>query len=449
MTLILIFAVITLLISLNALYVTAEFATISSRRARLQTLANEGSSNAELLLPYVEDPERLDRYIAACQVGITLSSLIVGFYGQAQLTPYLGSGLSTAVAAVIVLIFLTALQVIFGELIPKSVAMRYPERFALLTARPLIWSLKILRPLITLFNGSAFMLMRLFGLELGKGTHAHSPEELEFIFRESAQGGYLDKEEKEMLENVLRFETRLARQIMVPRVRMMSVDVARKPGELLKELVETPYMRFPVYKGSVDKIVGVLNLKDLFTYAQKTPDRSLRNIIRVVPVLPETNTVNEVWDELKRHQSHIAVLFDEYGGVVGMITLEDIIEEIVGEVQDEFDSEDKRIERRGDKVFLRGDVNIATMNRKFLLSLPENEADTVGGMMFEELERTPKVGDSVTLNDLTFKVEAVKEGAASQVSVILKEDSLVEKVILEEVSDSPSTDTLNNKDKSS
>lgn len=438
MTLILIIAVIALLISLNALYVAAEFATISSRRARLQTLANEGSSSAKQLLPYVEDPERLDRYIAACQVGITLSSLIVGFYGQAQLTPYIGFGLSTAVTAVLVLILLTALQVIFGELIPKSVAMRYPERFALLTARPLIWSLKVLRPLISLFNGSAFVLMRMFGLELGKGTHAHSPEELEFIFRESAQGGYLDHEEKEMLENVLRFETRLARQIMVPRVRMVSVDVTRKPGELLKELVETPHMRFPVYEGSVDNIIGVLNLKDLFAYAQTTPNRSFRSIIRDVPILPETNTVNEVWDELKRRQSHMAVLFDEYGGVVGMVTLEDIIEEIVGEVQDEFDSEDKRIERRGDKIFLRGDVLIATLNRKFLLSLPENEADTVGGMMFEELEHTPEVGDRITLNDLTFEVEAVNEGAASQISVLLQEDSLVEQVILEEVDASSS-----------
>lgn len=440
MTLLLIIAVITLLISLNALYVTAEFATISSRRARLQTLAEEGSSSARSLLPYVEDPERLDRYIAACQVGITLSSLVVGFYGQAQLTPYLGFGLSTAVTTLIILIFLTALQVIFGELIPKSVAMRYPERFALITARPLIWSLFILRPLISLFNGSAFVLMRLFGLELGKGTHAHSPEELEFIFRESAQGGYLDNEEKEMLENVLRFETRLARQIMLPRVRMVSIDVARKPGELLAELVETPHMRFPVYEGSVDNIVGVLNLKDLYSYAQVAPDGPLRDVLREVPILPETNTVNEVWDELKRRQSHMAVLFDEYGGTVGIVTLEDIIEEIVGEVQDEFDREDKRIEQRGDKVWVRGDVLIATLNRKFLLRLPEDEADTVGGLVFEELERTPKVGDTVNVNDLEFKVEAVEGGAVSQVSMVLQE--LLESPPLNEDDDKLVAETL-------
>ena len=443
MTLTLIIAVIALLISLNALYVAAEFATISSRRARLQTLANEGSGSAKQLLPYVEDPEKLDRYIAACQVGITLSSLIVGFYGQAQLTPYLGFGLSTAVTAVIVLILLTALQVIFGELIPKSVAMRYPERFALLTARPLIWSLIVLRPLIALFNGSAFVLMRLFGLELAKGTHAHSPEELEFIFRESAQGGYLDKEEKEMLENVLRFETRLARQIMIPRVRVVSVDVTRKPGDLLKELVETPHMRFPVFEGSIDNIVGILNLKDLFSFVQAAPDGNLRDVIREVAVLPETNTVNEVWDELKTRQSHMAVLFDEYGGTVGIVTLEDIIEEIVGEVQDEFDREDKRIEQRGDKVYIRGDVLIATLNRKFLLSLPEDEADTVGGMIFEELERTPEVGDEVTINDLKFQVEAVEGGAVSQVSMVLQEDELLETPLLDDEDDNPVTETVN------
>ena len=423
MGLVVVIAAIVLLLSLNALYVAAEFSAISSRRARVSNLADDGNRAARALLPYLESPRELDRYIAACQVGITLSSLMVGFYGQAQLSPYLGFGLSTGVAALIVLGFLTTLQVIFGEIVPKSIALRYPERLALVTVRPLRWSLFILHPFIALFNGSALLLLRLFGVESKTETHAHSPEELELVFSESAQGGFLDSDEKEMLANVLQLETRLARQIMVPRNRVVSADVSEPPAAALARLVQTPHMRFPVYDGVIDTVVGVLNLKDLFGFVQSGRSGTLRDVLREVPLLPETNTVSEVWDTLKQRQNHMAVLFDEYGGTVGLVTLEDIIEEIVGEVQDEFDNEEQRLERRGDRVSVRGDVLVTTLNRRFLLQLPEDEADTVGGMMLEELERAPEVGDEVTVGDVTLQVTGVSGNAVNGVGFTLPDSA--------------------------
>ena len=417
MSLLFVTLVILLLVTLNALYVAAEFSTVSSRRSRVQTLADEGSSSAKQLLPYLSDSKKLDRYIAACQVGITLSSLIVGFYGQAQLSPYLGF----AGSAVIILIFLTALQVIFGELLPKSVATRYPERLALATVTPLIFSLRVLRPLIALLNGSALWLLARLGVDKNTETHAHSPEELELVFHDSMASGYLDAGEREMLENALQVEKRLARQIMVPRNLMLSVDVKREPKELLGELVKTRHMRFPVYEKDIDHIIGFINLKEVFLLSERGGE--LREIVREAPVLPETNTVIEVWSELKRRRVPLAVLFDEYGGTVGMLTLEDIIEEVVGELQDEFDDETARFETKDERVFVRGDVLVSRLNSRFLFQLPEDEADTIGGLFVEELEHSPKPGDEVEVADVRLRVEAVRGSSVSRLSFAKPDES--------------------------
>lgn len=420
MSLLFIILILALLVGLNALYVAAEFATVSARRTRVVTLAEDGNGAAKRLLPYLQDPAKIDRYIAACQVGITLSSLAVGFYGQAQLSPYIRVPLPPGVIALIVLVFLTTLQVVLGELLPKSVATRYPERVALATVTPLVVSLNVLRPLIAVLNGSALWLLARLGVAGGHETHAHSPEELEYVFRESVAGGYLDADEKDMLENALRFETRLARQVMVPRNRLVTVEVNRDPQQLLAELVKTPHMRFPVFEETIDKVIGFINLKDLFLLCQKNASAGtttdLRSIVRDAPVLPETNTVNEVWAELKAKRAPLALLFDEYGGTVGLVTLEDIIEEIVGEVQDEFDDEARRFELRDGRVFVRGDVLTERLNRRYLLRLPETDPDTVGGLFVETLGSEPEVGDELELAGLRLCAEQVVDGAVEILS---------------------------------
>ena len=298
----LVIAVLVLLIATNALYVAAEFATIGARRTRISELASQGNGAARRLLPYVQDRTLLDRYIAACQVGITLSSIVVGFYGQAQLTPVLTPWLSTlgrlegaaaSVATILVLVILTGLQVVWGELLPKSVAIRFPERLALLTTTPMVASLFVLRPLIALLNGSAFALMRLLRLPEGdKHSQVHSPEELELLFDKSAQGGLLDAGERDMLRNVLHFEDTIARQIMLPRTRVEAVPLDGDPGEQLKRLARSAHTRFPVYDGSLDHIVGVIHLRDLYALARRDPAGTIEQIRQEILFFPEFVSVS-------------------------------------------------------------------------------------------------------------------------------------------------------------
>lgn len=427
-------AAITLLfIAVGALYVVAEFAAVRSRRTRLSELAAEGNRRAKQLLPLLANSEALDRYIAACQVGITLSSLGVGFYGQAQLaallTPWLASlGLPSlgpvtteTLAVIIVLILLTGLQMVLGELVPKSIALRYPERLALTTSLPMRWSLTVLHPFITLLNGSALGLMRAFKL-LKPSEPAPSAQELELIVRESARGGLIDAEAREMLENVLRTGKRLARQIMIPRTRLVAAELHEAPRALLERLIGTPHTRFPVYEGSIDHIRGVLHLRELFWLDERAPEGALQEIVRPVPLLPETMTALELWEALRERGSYLALLVDEYGGVSGLVTLEDLIEEVVGELQDEFDAEAPLYRRGpGGRVFLRGDMLVSKVNARFSLNLSP-AADTIGGFVLERLERIPAVGDEVDLDLGVLRVEEVRERAVTRVSLHLPDD---------------------------
>lgn len=411
---------VALLIMLNALYVAAEFATISARRTRVQSLAEEGNRMAQRLLPFLQDPKKLDRYIAACQVGITISSLVVGFYGQAQLAPLLEPIMPAGVAIVLALVVLTSLQVILGELLPKSIALRFPERLAIFTTLPMLWSLAILRPFIAFLNGSALAILRVFKLDKSKEIHVHSPEELEFIFNDSAAVGYIDAGEREMLENALVLDKRLARHIMVPRGRMVVASHAMPAGELLRELAQTPSTRFPVYEKDIDHIIGLVHLKDLFLLAQENPASNIASIIRPIPIVPESNSVDELWQEMQQAQSYMAVLFDEYGGTAGLVTFEDIVEEIVGELQDEFDAEMRPMHHTdASHVRVRGDVLVSVVNKKFLLHLESASAETIGGFVSEKLEHIPQVGEVLQLDDVSIRVEKVDANAVTSVNISL------------------------------
>lgn len=414
---------------MNALYVAAEFAAVGSRRTRVRELATGGDRVAQRLLPIMEDHQQLDRYIAACQIGITLSSIVVGFYGQAQLAPYirpllaslggLQAGAAAAVSAVLILVVLTLVQVVFGELLPKSVALRYPERLALATLRPMRWSLFVLRPAIAVLNGSAFALMRLFGVTItSEHSHVHSPAELEALFRDSARGGLIDAGEREMLQNVLHLQDRLARQIMVPRTRMEVVPLGGRPAEVYRTLLASSHTRFPVFEGTPDTIVGVLSLKDLALAVRQDPDGPLEPLVQNVLLLPETVSVSALWEQLRQTQHHLAVLFDEHGGVSGLVTLEDVLEEVFGELQDEFDEETEPVRVGPDgRVFLRADLLVSAVAARLDLALPE-DTDTIGGLVLSRLVAPPQVGDEVSLAETVFRVEATDDHGVRQVSVL-------------------------------
>jgi CBS domain containing-hemolysin-like protein len=433
--------VVGLLVGANALYVAGEFASVSARRARIVQMADEGNRLAQTLLPVIEDPHKLDNYIAASQVGITLSSIMLGIYGQQQIAPLIepwlaalplggfasggGDMAAAGLAALLVLIVLTTLQVILGELVPKSVAIQYPERLALVTALPMKWSADyILKPLIVVLNGSGALILKLLGATYSGGhAHVHSPEEIIILVKESYRGGVLDAKERQLLGNLFRASTKRAEEVAVPRNRIVAVDADEPVSRVLKLAADSAYTRIPVFEINIDNIIGFVHLRDLFNLYRKDGDANLRAILRPVPFVPETLPVADVWNRLNEDQSYLAIVFDEYGGTGGLITREDLIEEVFGEVQDEFDHERALIEPSGDGQFVvRGDMLIDDLNDVLDLRLPHEVANTIGGLVIEELGRMPRVGDSVNLANVSLRVEAMENLAVSLVCLTLLDD---------------------------
>ena len=391
---------ILVMVGFNALYVAAEFATVGSRRSRVQENAEKGSGPARGLLEILQDPKRLDSYVAACQIGITLSSLVAGAYGQAQLVPLLEDRLGSAsdtVAVVIVLLFITALQVVLGELLPKTVALRYPETLAIATLTPMRISQWLLRPLVALFNGSAFAIMRRLGLQIDHShSHVHSPTELAGLYRDSAAGGLIDSDERKMLTGALSVTNRVVREVMTPRRRLVTIDAATPIAEALAEFSTSPYSRFPVTEDG-EEIVGFVTLRDLFLANEKGTAATVADVAEAPMVVSEVFEVPQLMNAFAKQGIHVAIVVNEFGSISGLVTREDAIEEVFGELNDEFDSEPDPITLTGSEVSVRGDVLLTILNERFELDLPVDRAVTVSGYVWHHLGRLPAIGDTVPL----------------------------------------------------
>jgi CBS domain containing-hemolysin-like protein len=433
MTLLITIAVLTILIAINGLYVAAEFSAVSARRPRLAQMADEGSGQAGTMLDIVETPHKLDTFVAACQLGITVSSLVLGFYGQAQIMKMLQPALAQlapsvqltvqSILAIVILIFLTIFQVVLGELVPKNVGLQYPEKLAILTLPIMRWSMTLFRPLIALFNGSSQLVLRLMGVQaVGEHAHIHSPEEILMLVEESSAGGVLNEEERRLLVNTLHLRDLTAGKIMIPRNRMLAAPVEQSCNELLTLLAESPYSRLPIYEGDIDNIVGVVHLKDLLqAYAEQRrptqtdappPPWDAHSILHPATFLPDSMPVDEAMMAMQRDRTNLAIVLDEYGGTAGLLTIEDLIEEIIGEFQDEFDAEHPPVRLLSKtRLQVRGDVLIDDLNDALGLHLPAESANTIGGLALHELGREPHPGDVVALPNLdetlTVRVESV------------------------------------------
>ncbi len=425
--------VVALMISINALFVAGEFSSVSARKTRIAQLAEEGNALARTLLPILQDPKKLDNYIAASQVGITLSSIVLGIYGERQIAPLLEPWISRlplglasgAIAATLVLTFLTILQVVLGELVPKSVGIQYPERLALVTVLPVKWSADyLLKPLIVILNGSGALILRLLGIATHhEHAHIHSPEEIVILVRESHRGGLLDADERQFLQNVFRSSRTQAGDIAIPRNRMVAASIDRPVGQVLEMAAESAFTRIPIYEDHIDQIVGFVHLRDLFALRRSKPDASLRSILRPVPYVPESLSLPALWDRLDQAQSYLAIVLDEYGGTSGLVTREDLIEELFGELQDEFDNERALITPAGEgRVVVRGDMLITNLNDMLEIALPSDTASTVGGLIMERLGQVPLVGDTVVIEGTTLQVEAVAHNSATSVRITLREE---------------------------
>jgi len=336
-------AIIFGLIFLTAVYVAAEFAAVSVRRSRLRRMAEDGHPLAARLLPVVEDARQLDRYIAASQIGITFGSLVLGAYGQARLSPVVapllvGAGFepdtaqSTAAAAI--LIGLTILGVILGELVPKSLALQYPTQIALWTVIPMRWSLRVMDWFIWALNGSGILLLKAFGVQNTGHRHIHSPEEIEMLIAESRDGGLLEPEEQVRLHKALQLRRRTARDLMVPRERLVLLDADQPFDEIVRAVASSPYTRLPVWRGTPSNVIGMLRTKDLAVgYLAGTHE--IGAVVRPIATVPASMPADRLIGFLRERRAHGVLVTDERGELAGLITLEDVVSALIGVVQDE------------------------------------------------------------------------------------------------------------------
>jgi putative hemolysin len=416
--------VIPALIALTALYVAAEFAAVSVRRSRVRQRAEQGDPAAVRLLPYLDDPQALDGYIAACQIGITLTSLIIGAYGQASLAgPLAGVIRSLAPvseaaahswAAGIILVSLTVLAMVLSELVPKSLALQFPTQVALRTSLPMKWSLAAFSLFIRFLNGSGNLALRAMGVSPAGHRHIHSPEEIDLLIAESRDGGLLEPDEHRRLRRALQLGIRPARHLMVPRQEIVGVEIETPVDEVLRRMAESPYTRVPVYRGDIDHVEGLLHTRDLFrAYLSGGALPSVRQLMRPVLMVHESVTADRLLTLMRERRSHQAIVMDEFGGVAGLVTLDDVLTEVMGEAPDEFRRNDPRPERLDDgRVRLPGWLRVDEAE-PWIGILWEGDADTVGGRVMEALGHVPAPGETVEIDGVRVEVEEISGHAVA------------------------------------
>jgi CBS domain containing-hemolysin-like protein len=407
-----------LLIVLNGYFVAVEYGLVTARRTRIHELEHQGDRRARHVLGIVANPPR---FIAAMQLGVTLTSLAIGALGEPVLAEVFDPVLATALAVVLSFLIITFLHVVIGELVPKGIALGHSERVALAVSAPVRGFFVAFGPLIWLLQRSTEAILRLFGLEPPGGEgDVHSEAELKMLLSHSTDAGEIQQDEREMLYKVFDFADKEAADVMVPRPEVVAISVDLPPEECLGAVIESPYTRYPVYRGSLDEIVGVLHVRDLFS---ALIDRGIENVdveelVRPAYIVPETKDLAALLAEFRRSNQHMAIVVDEYGAMQGIVTLEDLLEEIVGEIEDEFDLPDESIEEVDkDTIRIDGTFPIDDFNERFKVELPIEDYHTMGGFVFGQLGRAPLEGDEISHDGLRFQVVEVEGSRIDRLAV--------------------------------
>ncbi len=411
--------IIAFLILINALYVAAEFSAVSVRRSRIRQGAEDGNKLSRMLLPYLENAARLDRYVAACQIGITISSLVLGAYGQAKLAPALvplfeGLGGMQNVAAhsasaATVLFGLTVAQMVLGELVPKSLALQYPTPLALYTVLPMKWSLRALSWFIFVLNGSGTLILRALGMRQTGHRHLHSPEEIEYLIAESRQGGVFDPDEHDRLRRALHLGVRAVEDIMIPRVRITAIEAGTPFNEVLGFVAQSPYSRIPVFRRTLDRMAGFIHVQDVVRNSLESEQPTLEPLVRPLLVVPEGMKADRVLTRLRDGRQHIAIVVDEFGGTKGLVTIGDVLDEIFGGIAEEGAPEFyPEPEPTGDgRIRLPGFTRLDEAALLLGVHL-HGDSYTLGGLISEALGRLPGPGDKVRISGVELEVEEVQ-----------------------------------------
>lgn len=433
--------VIAFLLFSNGFFVASEFAMVKVRKTRIEQLVNEGNYNAKIAMEALKD---LDKFIAAVQLGVTISSIGLGWVGEGTLAriieplfvflPGISKTVATHTMSVsIAFALITFFHVVIGELIPKSIALEYTEKTALWVAKPMQVLTFIFNPFIWLLNGFGNLVLKMLNIPHShKGSLVHSTEELDMLVNASYDGGVLNETEKDMLHNVFKFSDLTAKQVMIPRTDMVCIPSDMPLEELYKLTEENQYTRYPVYEEDIDHITGLVHVKDLYSLAIKDATSPIEKIQRNILLVPETMTMDNLVLEFKKRKGQMAIVVDEFGGTSGLITLEDVLEEIFGEVQDEFDEEEESdIKEIAPNTYIANSIMRLDEFAEYF-NIDENEIDdedidTIGGLVLKILGRLAEVNDTVKLHNLTFIVKEL-DGARITKLEILKEEPSEEKV---------------------
>ena len=401
-------AVVLMLVLGNAFFVAAEYALVTARRSRLEALAERGILRARIAVRIMDSPVR---FIGTVQLGITVFSILLGAVGEPLVEHFLDPVMATGVAFVLAFALVTYLHVTLGELVPKAIALAKNESTALWVALPVEGCYIVTYPLVWLLQSSSNAVTRLFGIQPAPaGVVTHTEEELRMIVAQAEDTGVIEEAEEEMLYKVFDFADKEASDVMVPRPEVVAVSVELPAQECLAAVIDSPYTRYPAYRGTLDEIVGVLHVRDLFSalYSDGMQNVAIADIVRPAYFVPETKDLGALLAEFRRTKQHMAIVLDEYGAMQGIVTLEDLLEEIVGEIADEYDLPDESVQRIDEsRVRVDGTFPIDDFNEQFGQELPQEDYHTLAGFVFGELGRAPETGDEVRFDGLRFEVVEV------------------------------------------
>lgn len=419
---------IALLILLTAFFVATEFAIIKLRPSRVEQMVLEGSKNA---LAVQKVTTNLDAYLSACQLGITITALGLGWLGEPTVEKLLhplfeiltiSDSLSHILSFGIAFVLMTYLHVVLGELAPKSLAIQKAEQIAVLTAPIIVIFHKIMYPFIWLLNGSANAMIKMLGMKpASEHEEAHSEEEIRLILHESYQSGKINKTEYGYADRIFTFDELLAREIMIPRTDMVCLYANKSLKENLEIIKREQYTRFPVAKENKDHIIGFVNTKQFFLNYDNNPNFDFGSLLQPVMTVPDVMPIKQLLKKMQKEQVHIALLLDEYGGTAGLITIEDILEEIVGEIRDEFDKDEKRdIESLDANRFLiKGTALVDEVNHYLETNIEHEEVDSIGGWLYSKQPELEK-GQPWDYGDLTFIVREREQNRIRKIEIIKK-----------------------------
>ncbi|WP_439880356.1 hemolysin family protein [Pontibacter sp. MBLB2868] len=422
------------LVFLNGFFVAAEFAIVKVRSSQIELKAQAGNAMAKMAQNMLT---HLDAYLSATQLGITLASLGLGWIGEsvvAQLVINIlhffgftgGEELAHTIALPISFAIITVLHIVFGELAPKSLAIQRSESTALAIAYPLRFFYVVFKPFIWMLNGLANLVLRSMGIQAVHGAEVHSAEELRLLFEQSVEGGAIQDSHHELIENVFNFNERMVKQILVPRTKMVAIDVNIPEQELMEVIFNEGYSRLPVYNGNVDNIVGILYVKDILSIMRLNKPINIEELMRSAYFVPETKKINLLLKQFQRRHMHMAIATDEFGGVSGIVTIEDIIEELVGEIQDEYDEEAPLVERINDFEYkVNGAAPISDANDFLPYPLPEGEDyETVGGLMNVIYGQIPEnLNEITTFNEYDVRILEKSERRVEWVLLVVREEA--------------------------